>query len=81
MSCDRDSQGDVYFADMSHSVSRATTLDIIEEGLLPQRWMGQKILPVYNSFGCDIDEPWQIDASVQWLVERGFTEKETPYED
>jgi hypothetical protein len=49
--------------------------------LLPQRWMGQKILPVYNSFGCDIDEPWQIDASVQWLVERGFTEKETPYED
>lgn len=81
LSCDRDSQGDVYYADMSHSVSRASALDDIDNGLLPQRWMGQNILPIYNSFGCDIDLPWQVDASIHWLLEKGFTEDKTPYED
>ena len=81
LSCDRDSQGDVYFADMSHSISRASALDDIDNGLLPQRWMGQNILPVYNTYGCDIDLPWQVDASIGWLVEKGFTEDATPYED
>jgi CMP-N-acetylneuraminic acid synthetase len=81
LSCDRDSQGDVYFADMSHSVSRARALDTIADGLLPQRWMGQKILPVYNTFGCDIDLDWQVDTSVRWLKQKGFREDATPYED
>jgi hypothetical protein len=81
LNCDRDSQGDVYFADMSHSVSRASTLDDIDNGLLPQRWMGQNILPVHNSFGCDIDALWQVPASIHWLLEKGFTEDKTPYED
>lgn len=81
LSCDRDSQGDVYFADMSHSVSRSSALDDIDNGLLPQRWMGQHILPVYNTYGCDIDLPWQADASIGWLIEKGFTEDKTPYED
>ncbi len=79
LSCDRDSQGDVYYADMSHSVSRSTALDNIEKGLLPQRWMGNNILPVHNTFGCDIDEPWQIDASIRWLIDKGFTETQDPY--
>lgn len=81
LNCDRDSQGDVYFADMSHSVSRSRSLDAIEDGLLPQRWMGKKILPVYNTFGCDIDADWQTGATLHWLKARGFTEKKTPYED
>ena len=42
LSCDRDSQGDVFFADMSHSVSRSRALDDIADGLLPQWWMGKK---------------------------------------
>ena len=81
LNCDRDSQGDVYFADMSHSVSRSSTLDDIDNGLLPQRWMGQNIIPVHNTFGCDIDEPWQVHASIHWLLEKGFTEDKTPFED
>jgi CMP-N-acetylneuraminic acid synthetase len=81
MSCDRDSQGDVYFADMSHSVARSECLENIDDGLLPQKWMGQKILPVYNTFGCDIDLPWQMAVSVYWLREKGFSEEKTPYED
>ena len=80
LTCDRDSQGDVYYADMSHSISRSAALDQIEEGLLPQKWMGTKILPIKNSFGCDIDDIWQIDASIGWLREKGFTEAKTPYD-
>jgi CMP-N-acetylneuraminic acid synthetase len=80
LSCDRDSQGDVFFADMSHSVSRSRALDDIDNGLLPQRWMGKKIIPVYNSYGCDIDLPWQVKASQWWLENNGFTEDITPYE-
>jgi CMP-N-acetylneuraminic acid synthetase len=79
LSCDRDSQGDVFFADMSHSVSRSRALDDINNGLLPQRWMGQKIIPIYNTFGCDIDAPWQISASRWWLEDKGFSYKNTPY--
>ena len=73
LSCDRDSQGDVFFADMSHSVSRSRALDDIDKGLLPQRWMGQKIIPVYHTFGCDIDLPWQISASKWWLENNEFS--------
>ena len=67
LNCDRDSQGNVYFADMSHTVCRSDCIENIDEGLLPQKWMGQKILPVLNQNGCDIDEPWQIDMSLRWL--------------
>ncbi len=80
LSCDRGSQGDSYFADMSYSVVRSQCLDNIEHGLLPQKWMGRNILPVYNTMGCDIDEPWQLDMSIRWLKENGFTNDRTPYD-
>jgi CMP-N-acetylneuraminic acid synthetase len=80
LNCDRDSQGDSLFADMSHSVVRSRCLENIMRGLLPQRWMGQNILPIYNTMGCDIDEPWQLDMSVRWLKEKGFTKTRTPYD-
>ena len=80
LSCDRDSQGDVFFADMSHSVSRSRALDDLDNGLLPQRWMGKKILPIYNSYGCDIDLIWQVYASKWWLEDKHFSETETPYD-
>ena len=80
MTCDRTSQGDAIFADMSHSVCRPKCLENIKQGLLPQRWMGQKILPVMNNYGCDIDELWQIDMSIRWLIDHGFSETSTPYD-
>ena len=80
LSCDRDSQGNVFFADMSHSVSRSRALDDIDNGLLPQKWMGNNILPVYSTYGCDIDLPWQVSVSKWWLIDKGFTDKYTPYE-
>ena len=67
LNCDRKSQGDSYFADMSHSVVRSECLENNAEGLVPQKWMGKKILPIKNEFGCDIDDQWQIDMSIRWL--------------
>jgi len=81
LNCDRDSQGDCYFADMSHSVTRSYWLEHLDEGMLPQRWMGQRILPVHHTFGGDIDLPWQIDTSLSWLAEHGFTDDRTAYDD
>ena len=45
LNCDRDSQGDVWFADMSTSIVRPRCLDRLGDGLLPQKWMGQNIHP------------------------------------
>jgi hypothetical protein len=67
MNCDRDSQGDVWFADMGLSIVRPRNLDHLERGLLPQKWMGQKILPLKQWGGLDVDEPWQIPAVEAWL--------------
>jgi CMP-N-acetylneuraminic acid synthetase len=80
LSCDRGSQGDAYFADMSHSVSRGRCIENMSDGLLPQRWMGQRILPVVNGMGCDIDDPWQVDMTLRWLAEHGFDADNTPYD-
>jgi len=67
INCDRDSQGNVYFADMGLSVVRPRCLERLEQGLLPQKWMGKKILPIYSWGGCDIDYPWQIPQAKYWL--------------
>ena len=70
INCDRDSQGDVWFADVAVSVIRPENLENLEEGLLPQRWMGRKILPIYNEAGLDMDYEWQIGQVNWWLENR-----------
>src|ERR1051325_7962803 len=45
---DRDSQGDVFFADMGVSIVRPHCLENLQYGLLPQKWMGQHIAPIYS---------------------------------
>lgn len=72
LNCDRDSQGDVYFADMSVSVVRPRCLDRLHEGLLPQKWMGQRIAPIPSWGGCDVDYEWQIPMVEFWLRQHGF---------
>ena len=67
LNCDRDSQGDVYFADMSVSVVRPYCLEKMEEGLLPQKWMGKKIAPIFSWGGGDIDYEWQIPQIKFWI--------------
>lgn len=70
INCDRDSQGDVWFADVAVSVIRPRNLDNMEEGLLPQRWMGKNILPIYNEAGLDLDYEWQLGQVDWWLKNR-----------
>jgi len=79
LNCDRDSQGDVWFADMGISIVRPRCLDRLEEGLLPQKWMGQKIYPLKQWGGCDIDYEWQVPMVEYWLTKHGFTKDKIPY--
>ncbi|OGX34397.1 MAG: cytidylyltransferase [Omnitrophica WOR_2 bacterium RIFCSPHIGHO2_01_FULL_48_9] len=67
LNCDRDSQGDVYFADMGLSIVRPRCLEHLEEGLLPQKWMGQKIYPLIQEGGCDVDYEFQIAQTEHWI--------------
>ncbi|TGK51921.1 cytidylyltransferase [Leptospira kanakyensis] len=71
LNCDRDSQGDVLFADMGVSIVRPQNLLHLEDGMLPQKWMGQKILPLYQEAGCDVDYEWQIPVVEWWLNKYG----------
>ena len=72
LNCDRDSQGDVWFADMGLSVVRPRCFDAMEEGLLPQRWMGRRIAPIESWGGCDVDYEWQLPGVEFWLRAHGF---------
>ena len=72
LNCDRDSQGDVWFADMGTSVVRPRCLENLSLGLLPQKWMGQKICPIKQWGGCDVDYEWQIPMVEFWLKKHGY---------
>ena len=71
ITCDRDSQGTVYFADMGVSVVRPRCFVDMESNLPPQKWMGHKILPIRNWGGLDMDYAWQIGMIEFWLREHG----------
>jgi len=74
LNCDRDSQGDVYFADMSVSIVRPHCLENLKDGLLPQKWMGQRIASIQNWGGCDVDYEWQVPMVEFWLRKHGIRE-------
>ena len=69
LNCDRDSQGDAWFADVCVSVVKPDNLDHLEEGLPPQKWMGKKIYPLKQEAGCDVDYEWQIPV-VEWWIKK-----------
>ena len=75
LNCDRDSQGDVYYADMSASIVRPKCLENLKEGLLPQKWMGKKIGSIKSWGGLDVDYEWQIPGVEYWLKKHGFSNK------
>ncbi len=67
LNCDRDSQGDVWFADMGVSVVRPQNLKDLDSGLLPQKWMGQRIYPIKNEAGLDVDFAYQVSQAGYWI--------------
>ena len=48
-------------------VKLSKNLDNLEQGMLPQKWMGNKILPIYNEAGLDMDYEWQVGQVEWWL--------------
>lgn len=68
LNCDRDSQGNVWFADVCVSVVRPYNLENIDDGILPQKWMGQKIYPLKQTGGLDVDYEWQIPQAEWWIL-------------
>lgn len=67
INCDRNCQGDVWFADCALSVVRPICLEDPHYGVLPQRWMGRKIYPIKQVAGCDLDDEWQFPVVEWWL--------------
>ena len=78
LNCDRDSQGDVYYADMSASIVRPRCLENLKKGLLPQKWMGKKIAPIPSWGGCDVDYEWQLPTVEFWLKKNGYKKPKYP---
>lgn len=74
LTCDRDSQGDAWFADMGLSVVRPHCLERLEDGVLPQRWMGRRIHPIRQWGGLDVDYDWQIPLVEHWLRAHGVAD-------
>lgn len=77
--CDRDSQGDVYFADCSVFVVRPRCFDYEALGEQPFRWVGRKVHPMKQWGGLDIDFEYQVGQVEYWLRQHGFSETTTPY--
>ena len=44
----------------------------MEEGLLPQKWIGQPIYPTEIWGGLDVDYEWQLPMVEHWLLKNGF---------
>lgn len=74
LNCNRDSIGDAWFADMGVSVVRPRCLEHLKDGLLPQRWMGQKIYPLKQWGGLDVDYEMEFCQAEYWLKKHGFSE-------
>jgi len=72
LNCDRDSQGDVHYADMSASIVRPRCIENLKTGLLPQKWMGKKIASITSWGGCDVDYEWQMPMVEFWLKKNGY---------
>lgn len=78
VSCDRGSQGDVFFADCSAFVSRPRCM-VEGYGYMPFGWMGKKVFPLKQWGGLDVDYKWQEGQAKFWLSEHGFSDDKTPY--
>jgi CMP-N-acetylneuraminic acid synthetase len=71
--CDRNSVGDTWFADFGAVIVRPRCLEKLD-GLPPQTWMGNRIYPLPQWGGLDVDERWQVPHVEHWLRHHGYTE-------
>lgn len=72
-SCDRDSAEPAYFCDCSVWVMRRRCMNLAN-GQLPFRWIGQRVAPVPQVGGLDIDHEYGIAMTESWLRRHGFSD-------
>lgn len=75
----RDSQGSVYFCDLSIQVMKPSCFENMREGQLPFKWQGRRSKAIMTDFGFDIDAEWQVPVIEFWLRKHGFTENFIPW--
>lgn len=75
----RDSQGSVYFCDLSIQVMKPTCFENMHEGQLPFKWQGKKSKAIETDFGFDIDAEWQYVVIEYWLRKHGYSETTIPW--
>jgi CMP-N-acetylneuraminic acid synthetase len=75
----RDSQGSVYFCDLSIQVMKPRCFEKMDEGQQPFKWQGRKSKAIEVDFGFDIDTEWQFVVIEYWLKKHGFTESTIPW--
>ena len=75
----RQKQDVVYFHDCGVSVVRPKCMDYMDDGLLPQKWMGQKIYPLVQEGVLDVDIEQEMPLAEFWLRKNGFSETTLPY--
>ena len=69
--CDRNSTGEVWFADFGAVIVRPHCLEKLD-GLPPQTWMGHRIYPLKQWGGFDVDYEWQVPLVENWLRKHGL---------
>ncbi len=75
----RNSQGDVYFCDLSIQVMRPSVIKDINRGQQPLKWLGKKPKAIHTDYGFDIDIEWQFKVIENWLLEKGFKKNLIPW--
>lgn len=78
VNCDRDSQGNCWYADCSMFVVRPHCMDS-KNGYPPFQWLGKNVKAIKQWGGLDIDYDWQVPIVEMWLKYHGFTNEKTPY--
>ena len=56
---------------MSVNIVRPRCLEKMTEGMLPQKWMGKRIAPIFSDAGFDIDYEWQVPQLEYWIKKYG----------
>tara|TARA_B100000482_G_C12565579_1_gene281835 strand:- start:134 stop:874 length:741 start_codon:yes stop_codon:yes gene_type:complete len=79
VTCDRNSQGQTWYADCSTFVVRPKCM-LKKNGDAPFTWLGRNIHPIKQWGGLDVDYNWQIPIVEFWLKSHGFSKNSTPYD-
>jgi CMP-N-acetylneuraminic acid synthetase len=68
INCDRDSQGDTWFPDSGAFIARYNCFEQINYDSPAHKLIGNKIYPIKQELGLDVDYKWQIPQVEEWIT-------------